>query len=210
MRSTSCFLVFFLAAFLAASLTGLPALADSLEPTPETGLGPFFPVQDGSESDPDLTRVDGSDGKPQGEVIVVQGTVRAADGKALSGAEVVIWQTDVHGKYRHPREDRRTADGEPIPVDPAFQYWGRTTTADDGGYRFRTIIPGAYGRVRHIHFRIQHPDHGSLGTELHFAGDRHDGDFVTSPKEHDRLAVPLVPVDGEPGVKRAVFDVVLD
>ena len=191
-------------------LLTLPLAAGALEPTPNTGLGPFFPVDQDSESDPDLTRVAGRDDSPQGQIVLIEGRVRDIEGQALEGAEVVIWQTDRHGKYRHPREVRRSRSGEEIPEDPAFQYWGTTATSADGLYRFRTILPGAYGgRVRHIHFRIRHDNHRTLATELHFQGDAHGGDFVTSETEHDRLAVPLEPAPGEPGVQRAVFDIVM-
>jgi protocatechuate 3,4-dioxygenase, beta subunit len=192
------------------TLIALPLAATALEPTPSTGLGPFFPADESTESDPDLTRVAGRDDAPEGEIILVEGRVLSTSGEALEGTEIVIWQTDVRGKYKHPREVRRTRDGEEIPEDPAFQYWGKTATGAGGHYRFRTILPGAYGgRVRHIHFRIRGKGHPTLGTELHFRGDPHGGDFVTSEGEHDRLAVPLEPVPGEPGVQRATFDVVL-
>lgn len=180
-----------------------------LEPTPATGEGPFFPVEDGFESDNDLTRLEGRDDDPQGEIFVLEGTVRDGGGEALGGAEIVIWQTDIWGKYRHPREDRTRADGTPIPLDPAFQYAGRTTADRSGRYSFKTIVPGTYGRrPRHIHMRIDHPDHGSLATEVHFAGDLWaDEDGAAARAEHDRLAIALTPSpDGPP---RARFDIVL-
>ncbi len=181
-----------------------------LEPTPATGLGPFFPPQDGRESDNDLTRVSASNSAPQGEVFTLQGTVRDTSGRALAGAELIIWQTDIWGKYRHPREERTRPDGAPLPPDPAFQYSGRTMTDRSGHYSFRTLLPGTYGRgVRHIHMRVDHPQHRPLATEVHFAGDLWgDAEDAASRSEQDLLAIPLIPSsDGSP--PRGRFDIVL-
>ena len=183
--------------------------AAGLEPTPSTGEGPFFPVEDDWESDNDLTHLDGRSDAPQGQVFILEGTVRGTAGSALAGAEVVIWQTDVWGKYRHPQEDRRRPDGSSVPLDPAFQYSGRTVTDADGHYSFRTIVPGTYGRrPRHIHLRVDHPDHGRLATEIHFAGDLWaNEDGAAARSEHDRLAVELS--SSSDSLPRARFDLVL-
>lgn len=188
--------------------------AAGLEPTPSTGEGPFFPVSDGFESDADLTQLEGRTDAPQGDVFVLEGTVRDITGRSLDGAEVVIWQTDVWGKYRHPREERTQPDGSPLPLDPAFQYSGRTTADGSGHYAFTTIVPGTYGRrPRHIHMRVTHPDYRPLATEVHFAGDLWADEDVAGEEgaaraEHDRLAVELQPSSGK-SAPHARFDIVL-
>lgn len=162
---TICFLT------IAVTLLGASA-AGALEPTPRTGTGPFFPPDVSQPVDSDLTEVEGATGAPKGEVIEIIGTVTDTEGQPLAGAELVIWQTDIWGKYDHPREDRTTPEGEPLPLDPNFQYWGKAVSDAEGRYRFRTIVPGSYGRRhRHVHFRIAHPRARTLATELQFSDD---------------------------------------
>lgn len=180
----------------------------ALVPTPETGFGPFYPAVDSLDRDHDLTRFGDSDAKPKGKIIEVEGIVRDTAGAVLAGAEVVIWQTDIHGKYNHPNENRKAPNGGEIPVDPGFQYWGRTQTDAAGRYFFRTIVPGSYGRARHIHCSVSHGKDRTIATEMHFADDPlADDDFVTSRQEHDRLIVELEP--SASGVPRGRFDIVL-
>lgn len=200
------------AALLGLGLAAIPwfILQAQLPPTPSTGEGPFFPVADGRDSDFDLTHIEGHLGKPQGQPLEVRGTVRTTDGQPVVGARILIWQTDIHGKYDHPREQRSTETGNPIPLDPAFQYWGQTVTDDHGRYLFRTIVPGSYGRrPAHIHFKVTHPGHPPLASEMQFLGDPGaQRDFVTDAEARSRLAVELVPGHGdEPASAR--FDIVL-
>ena len=61
----------------------------------------------------------------EGEVIEVAGRVIDGAGEAVPDALVEIWQADARGAY-----------GE------GFAHFGRAATADDGGYRFRTVRPG--------------------------------------------------------------------
>jgi protocatechuate 3,4-dioxygenase beta subunit len=187
--------------------------AAALDPTPHTGAGPFFPPDDGREADNDLTQVPGSTGAPEGQLLYMEGRVTNTAGEPLANTKITIWQTDVWGKYDHPREQRMDASGKPVPKDPNFQYWGRTTTDADGRYVFKTIVPGNYGRPEHIHCRFDHADYKTLDTEMQFAGDpKIEGDFVTGDLEgRDRLPQKLLePREGQdPKAKRAVFDVVL-
>ncbi|MCH9650968.1 MAG: intradiol ring-cleavage dioxygenase [Deltaproteobacteria bacterium] len=202
LRNISLALLFLLGAAHAAAEGG------ALVPTPETGFGPFYPAEDALDRDHDLTRFGDSDAKPNGQIIEVEGIVRDVRGEVLVGAEVVIWQTDTHGKYNHPSEDRKAANGGEIPLDPGFQYWGRTRTDADGKYFFRTIIPGSYGRARHIHCSVSHRKGQPFATEMHFANDPlADDDFVTSRQEHDRLIVELEATTS--GVLRGRFDIVV-
>lgn len=184
-------------------------LQAQLQPTPHTGEGPFYPIDDSLPADADLTTVPGAAGEPAGRRLEIEGTVRNADGQPVSGARLVIWQTDAHGKYSHPSEQRSTASGVPIPVDPNFQYWGKTLTDEEGRYRFRTIVPGSYGRrPAHVHFRITHPSYKTLASEMQFHGDPGAGDdFVTDEEQRERLAVELEA--GAEGPARARFDIVL-
>ena len=74
------------------------------------------------------------------------GRVLTVSGKAVPGVRVEIWQCDAKGYYHHPHDRGGRAD-------PRFQGYGRTSTDEQGQYRFRTIRPVAYpGRAPHIHF----------------------------------------------------------
>ena len=215
MRFTRRFIPVVLLALVAVSGTVVAVSSEggALAPTPRTGAGPFFPPDDGREADNDLTEVPGSTGEPQGQRLYMEGQVTDTAGKPLPGTQITIWQTDVWGKYDHPRERRVDGSGKPLPKDPHFQYWGRTVTDGEGRYVFKTIVPGNYGRPEHIHCRFEHAEFRTLDTEMQFAGDpKIEGDFVTENLAgRERLAVPLVePREGQdPRAKRAVFDVVL-
>jgi protocatechuate 3,4-dioxygenase beta subunit len=96
-----------------------------------------------------------------------------ADGRAVDGAEVEIWQCDAYGSYRHPR-------GAGERVDVGFQGFGSTRSDTRGVYRFRTIRPVPYpGRTPHIHVKLRHPTFGEVTSQLFLAGEaRNAGDVL--------------------------------
>ncbi|MEP7296911.1 MAG: intradiol ring-cleavage dioxygenase [Burkholderiales bacterium] len=135
--------------------------------------GPFYPPPEYRAQrldwDADLTRaLDGSKSeapRAAGEWLDLAGSVTDAHGRIVDGAEVEIWQCDVHGSYRHPR-------GAGARVDPGFQGFGSCVTDARGRYRFRTIRPVPYpGRTPHIHVRLRHPSWGDLTSQLFVAGE---------------------------------------
>ena len=67
-------------------------------------------------------------GPVEGLGIEIFGRVLDGDGKPVPDALVEIWQADAAGNYFAP--------------GAAFIGFGRAATGDDGGYRFRTILPG--------------------------------------------------------------------
>ena len=73
-----------------------------------------------------------------GERIIVHGRVLDERGRPVPGALLEFWQANAGGRYRHQKETYLA------PLDPNFGGCGRTITDEDGGYRFRTIRPGAY------------------------------------------------------------------
>lgn len=79
-------------------------------------------------------------GEVAGEVIVLEGAVLDADGQVIPDAMVEIWQADAAGRY---------ADGSD---NTGFVGFGRSSTSEDGVYRFRTVRPGsiAEGHAPHI------------------------------------------------------------
>jgi len=153
------------------ALAGLPAMTE----------GPFYPSlawrSREVDWDADLTRVTraaSSDAaRASGEWLDLGGSVVDTGGRPVDGAEIEIWQCDVHGSYRHPR-------GAAGLVDEAFQGFGSTRSDAHGHYRFRTIKPVPYpGRTPHIHVRLRHPSFGEMTSQLFIAGEaRNSSDFL--------------------------------
>ncbi len=77
-------------------------------------------------------------GAVRGETIIVEGRVTDADGAPIADVMIEIWQANAAGRYASP-DDARTD----IPLDEGFIGFGRSSTSDDGVYRFRTLRPGA-------------------------------------------------------------------
>ena len=156
------------AADAASDESALPAAPDAEVSyfTPAQTEGPYYPVTKPADRDSDLVIVQGASGPPAGDVVEFGGTLFDADGMAVAGAVIEIWQTDDNGIYAHPN-DRRTSRR-----DANFQFYGESVTAADGTYRFRTILPGYYGsRPRHIHVKIKQDGRTLLTTQFYFARD---------------------------------------
>jgi protocatechuate 3,4-dioxygenase beta subunit len=109
-----------------------------------------------------------------GPRIIVHGRVMDEHGRGVPGALLEIWQANAGGRYRHKKE------GYIAPLDPNFGGCGRTVTAEDGTYVFRTIRPGPYPwpngmndwRPAHIHFSLfGHGFAQRLITQMYFEGD---------------------------------------
>lgn len=198
---------------LAAALPGVhPGSARAqtrLRPTPAQTEGPFYPDRMPSDVDNDLVQVAGRASPGAGKVTHLTGRVTDTQGQPLSDHTVEIWQCDAQGAYRHSRDPRVAS------ADANFQGYGRTTTAADGSYRFRTIQPVPYpGRTPHIHLAVSQGNRRRLVTQLYiagFAGNETDGVF-RSVRADDRglLLARFEPaLDLEQGALRARFDIVL-
>jgi protocatechuate 3,4-dioxygenase, beta subunit len=133
--------------------------------TPQMTLGPFYPMVRPHDLDADLTRIGRNGRRALGEVIDISGVVMAQDGRTpVAGAIVEAWQACASGSYNHP------ADPNPQPKDPHFQGFARLRTDHLGRFRFRTVMPGPYGRrAPHIHFDIM-GRRRRLITQMLFAG----------------------------------------
>lgn len=83
----------------------------------------------------------------KGEALVVEGTVRNAEGNSVEGIIIYAYQTDAGGIY--PKSDTRHG---------ALRGWIKTDK--DGSFRFDTIRPGSYPNTRnpqHIHLHVIEP-----------------------------------------------------
>jgi protocatechuate 3,4-dioxygenase beta subunit len=158
--------------------------------TPRQPKGPFYPVNAMLDSETDLTSAAGF--SALGERAFVMGRVYDAQGLALAGVTVEIWQACESGKYDHPDDPNMAA------FDPGFKYSGRALTGSDGAYLFKTIVPGAYPadidwmRPPHIHFRVFKEGYVELITQMYFAGhalNEVDEILQMLPKEEQGLVV---------------------
>lgn len=134
--------------------------------TPAQAEGPYYPVSKPADYDNNLVVLAGAPGVPAGNVLDLRGTIYDATGMPLSGLLIEIWQTDDNGIYDHP--------GDPSTGgrDRNFQFYGEATTAADGSYSFRTILPGKYEpRPVHIHYKVKADGQELLTSQMYFAGD---------------------------------------
>lgn len=138
-----------------------------------------------------------------GEPLVFSGTVSAADGAPLPGAELDMWQADADGCYSG--------------IHPGLPEWnlrGRFTTDAGGGFEVRTILPPPYeipkngptGRLlsglgrhffrpAHLHVKVRAPGYEQLTSQLYFArGSYLDSDVAGAVR--DGLILDLVERDG--------------
>lgn len=142
--------------------------AGLFHPTPAETEGPFYPLKAQKDRDFDLTRIDGKNGTAQGAIIFVEGRVLDVAGNPVEDATIDLWQANAMGRYRHPDESGQKA------LDPNFQGWAIVPSGQDGGFRFKTVFPGAYSagwgwaRPPHIHFKISKPGFRPLTTQMYF------------------------------------------
>lgn len=196
---------------LVLPLTAYSSLAAPMQSvTPKQTEGPFYPIKWLGDTDWDLVRVKGEAAQAMGTVTYISGQISDTTGKLLKQLTVEIWQCDINGRYRHPRDGRQTKP------DLLFQGRGRVVTDDQGHYRFRTIRPVSYpGRTPHIHFAVSAPSGRRLVTQMYVRGEpknRHDRllNSIRNSTLRERLLVDLVPADRiETGALAGKFDVIL-
>ena len=157
-----------LGGFIAATFTGCHIRNFLRMPTPHEVKGPFYPVEDQTDKDFDLTKIDGQKGTAEGQHIFILGHITDRENNPIAGATIDIWQANALGRYNHPN------DPSPQALDINFQGWSIITSATDGAFRFKTVMPGAYPaseswtRPPHIHFKISKPGYATLITQMYF------------------------------------------
>lgn len=123
-----------------------------------------------------------------GPPLVVTGRVLSTDCRPVAGALLDVWHCDARGEYDNRGQRLR----------------GHQFTAEDGGYRLETIVPGLYpGRTRHVHVKVQAPRGPVLTTQLYFPDE---------PANHrDPIfdAALVIQVEDGPAGRRGAFDFVL-
>jgi protocatechuate 3,4-dioxygenase beta subunit len=147
--------------------------------TPEAVQGPFY-------FDPDLVRVDITEGKPGASLALTLQVIEAKDCAAVEGARVDIWQTDALGAYSGYEQQGDTG----IISTRGKTYLRGTQFADaDGGVRFGTIFPGWYpGRTPHIHFKVFLDANTLVTGQLYFPDDVSERIYETVAPYNERKA----------------------
>lgn len=208
--------LFTLAGVTVASTLGRQAVAATCGVTPSQTEGPFYPITRQLDESADLTLIEGSQSRAEGDVIYIFGQVQDKDCKPVAGALVEIWQANKHGRYNHPSDPNTN-----VPLDKNFQYWGQALTDKKGNYSFKTIIPGSYPaapgweRPPHIHFKVVKLGFLELTSQLYFEGHKlNDSDLILRqiPKsERERVIVKLEPSAShlESGSQMGRFDITL-
>jgi len=144
--------------------------------TPRTIEGPLYVP--GAPLETGTVRLD--DGSDDGEVLIMHGQVRGADGAPVAGAVVDVWHANTKGNYSYFD-----------PTQSAYNLRRRVRADSEGRYRFRTIMPAGYAvppgskidaflgalgrhgkRPAHIHFSLFGPGFATrLITQMYFPGD---------------------------------------
>lgn len=193
---------FFKSGVAGGALVGITgASAEEFPKTPSEIEGPFYPVVAQKDKDFDLTKVEGRDGTAEGKVVIISGQILDTNGKPIEDATVDLWQANAAGRYRHPHESNEA------PLDPNFQGWAIVQSGKNGGFRFKTVIPGAYPaskdwvRPPHIHFKVTKKGYVELTTQMYFPGEElneKDRLLMRKPEgERELMIAKRVPGDSE-------------
>lgn len=162
---------------LLSDVLGLSSLVDMLhsreDATSSSVLGPFHvsnppPLEIGGDMKRDF----------EGEVLLVEGTVRDTDGNPIPGAEIDIWQTAPNGLYSSQDPDQ-----------DIHSFHGLMKADENGRYAFTTVRPVSYTV----------PDDGPVGDILRAAG-RHPWrpshlHYIVSAKGFRNLVTEVFPDD---------------
>ncbi len=193
---------------LLADVLGISMLVDTITNTAAEGttmstvLGPFHVV-----ASPRRELGESIALAPGGEPVVVTGQVLSAEGLALPGALVDVWQADADGFY----------DVQIPEAVPQGHLRGLFTSDDNGRFDFRTVMPAPYAipvdgpvgellsitgrhpwRPAHIHFIASAEGYRPITTHIFVAGSPYlDSDAVFAVK--DSLITHFEEVD-DPGL----------
>ncbi len=158
--------------------------------TPRTIEGPLF-VEGAPQSDSHAVM---SDSEDEGEVLIVNGTVRDLEGNPVANAVLDVWHADTRGFYSH---------FDPTEQQGPFNNRRKIKTGADGTYSFRSIMPVGYSvppegttdrlmkalgrhgsRPAHIHYFVRAEGFRHLTTQINIADDPlvHD-DFAYATRD---------------------------
>lgn len=144
-----------------------------------------------------------------GDVIEIVGTVLDGAGAPIPDAMVEIWQANAGGRYAAPQDDRVD-----LALDKDFIGFGRSSTAVDGTYRFRTIrpgrVPGPGNTLQAAHIAVSVLGRGllkRLATRLYFPdAPENEYDPILALVPEARRSTLIARADGQNTYR---FDIVL-
>ena len=105
-----------------------------------------------------------------GEKVVVSGRVVNAEGRALLGAQIEIWQADARGV-----RDERTLE---------------VVTADADG-RYFAVLMAEGARVQRLHYRVSHQGYTAKVTQLHANAHQRSVTLMRDPQGATRAAFEI-------------------
>lgn len=139
-------------------------------------------------------------GAVAGAPIALSGVVYDAEGAVVSDAMIEIWQANAAGRYANPEDDRTE-----LPLDGGFIGFGRSSTDEDGVYRFRTVkpgrVPGPGNSLQAPHIAVSVQARGvikRLCTRIYFADEDCNAEdpILALVPEDRRQTLIATPVDG--------------
>lgn len=174
--------------------------------TPSQTVGPFFAFALTPAKADAYRALAGDDLVTEdavGEPIIIIGRVLDGEGALVPDAMVEIWQADGAGRY----------PGKGAVANTTFKGFGRSETKD-GGFRFRTVKPGAVpspdGNLQAPHINVSVFARGVLRrmfTRIYFEGEPgNDDDPVIRLVPADRRSTLIARRDGG---ARFIFDIKL-
>lgn len=205
-----------LLSLLVSQITVANENAQTLSPTPPQVEGPFYP---GAEiftqvnenmSNYGQTDSNGNLAEASGQLLLIQGSVLDANGKAIEGAEIQFWQTDgLQGRYLVEQTDK--------PLDPNFKYAAKSITNSSGRWRLDTVRPMEYEadedwtRPSHIHLKVFVKGELRLTTQIYFSDemDLINKDKIIQKLPPDQQKLLIVQLHQGFGIKLGEFQIVL-
>lgn len=175
--------------------------------TPRTIEGPLYVA--GAPESNGFARMD--DGSEEGKIptLIIEGTVRDAEGNAVEGAKVEVWHANSLGNYSF--FDKSQSDfnlRRSIFTDANGQYTALTTMPvgygcpPEGTTQFVLNKLGRHGnRPSHVHYFVTAPGFRKLTTQFNIEGDQYlwdDFAFAT----RDGLVATAVDVTDEAEIAR--------
>jgi protocatechuate 3,4-dioxygenase alpha subunit len=175
-----------------------PTVAASAGLTPSQTVGPFFHTALPYEAGPQVA------GAARPGVVTLAGRVLDGAGAPVPDALVEIWQADERGSFVDVPGVYREVSAT------GFRGFGRCPTDESGGYRFRTVKPGAVptvdGTAQAPHVAMSVFARGMLRravTRVYFPDEANDADPLLAGLPEDRRGT-LVAAADEDGYR---FDV---
>lgn len=142
--------------------------SNSFPATSEDTVGPYYPREFVEESN-DISRFNGLQVCPKGQVIVLEGHVRDVAGDPVTPCLVEFWQANADGRFREP------GNLDDDTLDSWFSGYARQY-CDHGAFRLRTIKPGAVapdspdapGRAPHVTLTLFCDGISKVATQVFF------------------------------------------